>query len=306
MLKGIDVSEHQGVIDWNKVKDHIDFAILRAGWGNNHIDKQFKRNISECNRLGIPVGAYWFNYALSPEMAKKEASFLLDAVKDYRIEYPLFCDWEEDSKRYAEQEGVRITKRLCTDIVKAFLSEIESANYWAANYANPNFINNYFYQSELERYSLWIAWYGVSESIAKKYGCEMWQYSENGSIPGIDTNSVDMNYDYIDFGKAIRDKGINHLGNSKLVSKTPKHRYDNEYQEHGTCTVAVDSLRIRSNPSLDASIEGSYSKGEEVLYNYVIDNDGYRWIRWIGATSGEYRYMAVRDLRTGKRLGHCV
>ena len=63
MLKGIDVSEHQGTIDWNQVKGNIDFAILRAGYGNNNIDKQFIRNICECNRLGIPVGIYWFSYA---------------------------------------------------------------------------------------------------------------------------------------------------------------------------------------------------------------------------------------------------
>ncbi|WP_024614700.1 GH25 family lysozyme [Clostridium sp. Ade.TY] len=304
MLKGIDVSEHQGVIDWNKVKDHVDFAILRAGWGNNHIDKQFIRNIKECNRLNIPCGAYWFSYALNADMAKREARFLLDAVKSYRIEYPLFCDWEGDSKRYAEQEGINITKRLCTDIAKAFLSEIEGAGYWASNYANPNFINNYFYQSELERYSLWLAWYGAKESQAKSYGCEMWQFTESGSIPGIGTNSVDINYDYRNFEKAIRDKGLNRLDNSKPVSRPSKTSYKLVPQT-GTCTIVVNKLNIREEPSTDSDIVGAYYEDEQVSYDYYVDNEGYRWISWIGA-SGKRRYMAVRVLDTNKRYGKCV
>lgn len=302
MLKGIDVSEHQGVIDWNKVKDHIDFVILRAGWGNNHIDEQFIRNIKECNRLGIPVGAYWFSYALNPEMAKREARFLLDAVKNYRVEYPLFFDWEGDSERYANQEGINTTKRLRTDMVKAFCSEIESKDYWAGNYANPNFINNYFYQSELKRYSLWLAWYGASETSAKNYGCQIWQYSEGGSIPGIGTNSVDMNYEYRGFRQAIRESGLNHLDGSTPVSRPSELKL---VSQSGTCTVVVDELMIREKPSINSDAVGSYSRGESVNYDYYVDNEGYRWISWIGG-SGKRRYMAVRVLATNKKYGNCV
>lgn len=307
MLKGIDVSEHQGKINWEKVKDHIDFAILRAGFGRNNIDKQFLRNIKECNRLGIKVGVYWFSYAYTTEMAKQEARFCLDAIKDYKIEYPVCFDLEYDTRNYAEKNGVTLTKRLATDMAKAFLNEVEKSGYWAMNYANPDFIDSQFYQNELERYSLWIAWYGATEQEAKKYGCEMWQYSESGSVNGIGTNSVDVNYDYRNFAKAIRDKGLNHLGGQSQVNHSkPSNSYEKEYKETGICTIAVDELNIRSKPSLSASIEGSYSKGESVIYDYVVENDGYRWIRWTGSTSGEYRYMAVRDLRTNKRLGVCI
>ena len=86
MLKGIDVSEHQGVIDWTMVKGNVDFAMLRAGYGQNNIDKQFVRNIKECNRLNIPCGIYWFSYALNESMARQEAKYALAAVKDYRLE----------------------------------------------------------------------------------------------------------------------------------------------------------------------------------------------------------------------------
>lgn len=85
-------------------------------------------------------------------------------------------------------------------------------------------------------------------------------------------------------------------------------KYQKQYVEHGTCTVVCPSgLKIRTAPSTKTgSVVGIYNKGESVKYNYVIDNDGYRWIRWVGASSGKYRYMAVRNLKTNERMGHCV
>ena len=72
--KGIDVSRWQGTIDWEKVKaDGVEFAMLRAGYGQGNIDAQFERNAGECTRLGIPFGVYWFSYAYTPAMARREA-----------------------------------------------------------------------------------------------------------------------------------------------------------------------------------------------------------------------------------------
>ena len=203
MLKGIDVSEHQGVIDWNKVKDHIDFAILRTGYGRNNIDKQFIRNIEECNRLGIKVGVYWFSYALNVEMASKEAEYCLEAIKPYKINFPVIFDLEYDSFNYASKNGITLDKRTATDMVKAFLEKIESNGYIAVNYANPNFIEDEFYQEELEKYPLWLAWYGVTEESIKKYNPSIWQYSESGEIEGIEGKEVDMNYCYKEFPKVV-------------------------------------------------------------------------------------------------------
>lgn len=305
MLKGIDVSEHQGRINWEKVKNNgIQFAILRAGYGKNHIDRQFIRNIKECNRLGIPVGVYWFSYAYTVEMAKQEAKYVLEAIKPYRVEYPVFADIEYDTFNYAEKSGIDISKRLATDMVKAFCSEIEGAGYWAGNYANPDFINNKFYQDELKRYSLWLAWYGATENQAKKYGCQMWQHSEDGSIPGIGGSSVDMNYEYRGFREAIKKAGLNHLDNSKPVSKPSKPSLKLVHQ-NGECTIVVDKLNIREKPSTSSDIVGAYYRNEKVTYDYYVDNEGYRWISWIGA-SGKRRYMAVRVLSNNKKYGNCV
>ncbi|MEI2421018.1 GH25 family lysozyme, partial [Arthrospira platensis SPKY2] len=143
--------------NWEQVKDHVDFVMLRAGYGRNNIDKQFIRNIEECNRLGIPVGIYWFSYAWNEEMARNEAKYVLEAIKGYRVDYPISFDLEYDTLNYAKKNGVTIGKRLATDMINAFCSTIEQAGYKAMNYANPDFINNKFYNNEVN-YPLWLAW----------------------------------------------------------------------------------------------------------------------------------------------------
>ena len=298
MLKGIDVSEHQGVIDWNKVKDHVDFAMLRAGYGKNNIDKQFERNIKECNRLGIPVGIYWFSYAYTEDMARQEAKYALAAVKDYRLEYPISFDLEYDTLNYAKKNGVNIDKRLATNMVKAFCSEIEAAKYYAMNYTNQDFINNHFYFNEIERYCPWYAWYN-KELDRSNVG--MWQYSDKGTIPGIQGSSVDLDYARVDFAKDIKNRHLNNIDKSKPAPK-PSYKL---IPQNGKCTVIVDKLNIREEPSTSSKSVGSYNKGESVIYDYYVDNEGYRWISWIGV-SGKRRYMAVRVLSTNKKYGNCV
>ncbi|WP_195972973.1 GH25 family lysozyme [Clostridium thermobutyricum] len=197
MLKGIDVSEHQGTIDWNQVKGNIDFAILRAGYGSNNIDKQFIRNITECNRLGIRVGIYWFSYAYTINMARNEANFAVQAIKNYKIDLPIFFDFEYDSINYANKCGININQRLATDMVKAFCERIKELGYKPGNYSNQDFILNKFYNNELTQYPLWFAYYNQN----KNRDCMLWQYSENGRVPGINTDSVDMNYCYTNLGE---------------------------------------------------------------------------------------------------------
>ena len=260
MLKGIDISEHQGRIDWNKVKDHVDFVMLRAGYGRNNIDKQFIRNIEECNRLCIPVGIYWFSYAWNTEMARNEARYVLEAIKGYRVDYPISYDLEYDTLNYASKNGVTIGKRLATDMINAFCSTIEQAGYKAMNYANPDFINNKFYNNEVN-YPLWLAWYGVSEDRAKAYNPSMWQYSESGSIPGIGTNSVDMNYCYEDFLKK-----------------------DFTLDNATTCNVDTE-LNIRSKGNVNSNIVGKIPSGERFRIKWV-DSDylGWYYIEYKGVT----------------------
>lgn len=214
--KGIDVSYWQGTIDWEKVKAAgIEFAMIRAGYGNNNIDKQFVRNISECNRLGIPCGVYWFSYALNVEQARREAQHCLAAIKPYRVEYPVCFDFEYDSIRYAKEKGVTIGKALATAFVEAFCSEIEKAGYYAMNYANKDYLRNMFDMAKLSKYDLWYAFWS-SSCDRKDIG--IWQYTDKGKVPGINGN-VDMNYAFKDYPAIIRKAGLNGLGNKPMASK---------------------------------------------------------------------------------------
>lgn len=209
--KYIDVSTHQGTIDWDKVKGQVDGVIIRAGYGQNNIDAQFKRNISECNRLGIPCGVYWFSYAYTEEMARKEAKYCLAAIQPYRVELPVCFDFEYDSVDYAKKQGVTISKALATKLVHAFCGAVETAGYYAMNYTNKDYLSKYFDDTTL-RYDLWLAAWPLKPDPAKppRSDCGIWQYTSKGKINGI-TGNVDTNYAYRDFPALIMGNGLNRL-----------------------------------------------------------------------------------------------
>lgn len=210
-MKYIDVSYAQKEIDWKQVKDHIDGAILRAGYGKNNVDAFFRKNAAECNRLGIPIGAYWFSYAYTPEMARHEAEHMLDAVEPYRMELPLAFDFEYASVQYAAKNGYEITKATATSMVFNFCAAIEAGGYWALYYANPDYLSRFFDASLTQRFGLWLACWPTGKINVEQppRKCAIWQWGSS-EIPGI-TGKVDTNEAYTDFAKVIREQGINHL-----------------------------------------------------------------------------------------------
>jgi GH25 family lysozyme M1 (1,4-beta-N-acetylmuramidase) len=215
MFKGIDVSYVQGEIDWDKVKSQIDFAIIRAGYGQGNIDAYAKRNLAECNRLNIPCGVFWFSYALSIEMAKKEALFTLDLIKNYRLELPVYFDFEYDSVRYAKQMGVNPTKELINQINDAFCTLIQDNDYYAGIYTNSDYVRNTMSKDLLKKFDVWFAHYFVDKCDYPN--CHLWQYADNLAIDGIKGN-VDGNYAYIDFPAIIKQAGLNHLQELKTMT----------------------------------------------------------------------------------------
>lgn len=195
-LKGIDVSQWQGNIDWQKVKGAgVQFAMLRAGYGQNNLDTKFHRNAQGAATAGIPVGLYWFSYALNVEMARKEAQYAVELAKKYKITWPIAYDLEYDTVSYAAKNGITITKSLATQMAIAFCEEIKHLGYIPMVYTNLDYLNRYFDRSKLP-YDLWYAQYASTASVMDK---EIWQYSSKGSVPGIAGN-VDMNHGYKDYG----------------------------------------------------------------------------------------------------------
>lgn len=195
---GIDVSAHNGVIDWDAVKSQIDFAILRAGYGQKIVDIYFDRNATACTRLKIPFGMYWYSYAYNAEMAKCEADYICDLADEYKPQYPICFDYEYDSDEYAKKHGIEITKELRIEIAKAFLERVEARGYYAVIYSNPDYLNKGF--SELiSRYDLWLAhWKGTEPSQT----CGMWQSGSTDTIAGI-SSKVDTDFAYKDYPTII-------------------------------------------------------------------------------------------------------
>lgn len=208
---GIDVSKHQGNISWGDVKEHIDFVIIRAGYGKNNIDEKAEYNVKECVRLGIPFGLYWFSYAYTEEMARNEAKYLLQFIKDYVPLYPLYFDFEYDSEKYAKKNGVTVTNELLRKMATAFCEELENAGYYAGIYANNDYAVNKYGNEIFKKYDIWFARWGVENPGRATH---LWQYTDQGKINGIPTK-VDKNYCYIDFPAIIKSKGLN--GYKKFV-----------------------------------------------------------------------------------------
>ena len=203
MKNGIDVSDHQGKIAWSKVK--TDFAILRAGYGKyiSQKDEQFEANYSGSKEAGIPVGAYWYSYAMTPEEAKQEAEIFLEVLKGKQLEYPVFLDLEE-------QKQLALGKDKVSAIIAAFLERVESAGYWVGLYMSANPLTNLVTDTIKKRYSVWVANVGVSKpAYSGSYG--IWQYSWKGKLDGI-TGDVDLDYSYVDYPSQIKAKGLNGYG----------------------------------------------------------------------------------------------
>ena len=199
---GIDVSEWQGKVDWEKAKNHIDFAIIRLGYGQNTVDSEARRNISECNRLGIPYGVYWFSYAYSVERAKSEARNALVRLKelDGKLDYPFWFDWEYDSRNHAEKLGYTVDDALLRDMAWAFCSVVENAGYYAGIYANYDYAENHYGADIFRRFDLW---YAYPNSSCDR-DVNLWQYSAVVQVAGIN-GAVDMNRCGIDYPGIIAD-----------------------------------------------------------------------------------------------------
>ena len=214
-IHGIDVSGHQGNIDWRKVKaSGIQFAMLRAGYGANTVDSEFERNAHGCMEEGIPFGVYWFSYAYTPEMARREAEKCISVIREYKVQYPVCYDFEYDSVRYARQNGVRVTRTLATRLVEAFCGRVEELGYFAMYYSNLDYLERMFAPELRGKYALWYARYA---SAPGETGIGMWQYRDNGRVDGIRGN-VDMDIAYKDFARVISGEGLNHL---KRPESTP-------------------------------------------------------------------------------------
>lgn len=198
---GIDVSEHDGEIDWAQVKAAgVDFAMVRAGYrgygqGTLNLDNYFLANVSGAYAAGIKVGVYFFSQAITAEEATEEAEYVISSLSSLNVTlaYPIVFDEEPISDgNEARTDGLSAEQYNANAV--AFCKRVEEAGYSAMVYGNQHDLAKFDLDGDLASYPVWYAEYGVNRPTAD-VDLTIWQYSESGSIPGITTSDGQVDLD---------------------------------------------------------------------------------------------------------------
>ena len=203
--KGIDLSEHNGIVNFDKLKTSgIDFVLLRAGYGSANLypeqyDAKFEEYYRKAKAAGLGVGAYWYSYAENADMAADEATSFLAALKGKQFDYPVYIDLEED--KIADQLG----KTEYSNVAAKILSTVERNGYWVGIYASLYYLSNRLDMSKLSRYAVWCAQWN-NECQYENAG--IWQYTNEHRVNGV-VGKVDADYAYYDYPSQIKAKGLN-------------------------------------------------------------------------------------------------
>ncbi len=191
---GIDISEFQGEIDWEQVKQaDIDFAFIRVGYrtygdGIVTYDSAFQRNLEGAQKAGIKVGAYFYSQATNADEAVEEADAVIDALAPYNITYPVVYDWEIVHTDSARTDDVSV--EALADCCVAFCERVKDSGYTPMVYQNTGTAMHKLDLPRIKDYDFWLAEYADKPSYY--YDFKIWQYSNTGHIPGIE-GDVDLN-----------------------------------------------------------------------------------------------------------------
>ena len=181
IAKGIDISYHNGTINWDKVKNSdVDFVIIRCGYGDNYTsqdDKKWLENVQACESRGIPYGVYIYSYAENVAQAQSEADHVLRLIRGHKLSYPVFYDLEDEptTGRHTNQEILNMTRTFCT--------AIQNAGYNVGVYANKYWFTSKLTDSYYDTLPKWVAQYNSKCTYAKEY--MMWQCADDGKVNGI-------------------------------------------------------------------------------------------------------------------------
>ena len=192
-MKGIDVSKHNGAVDWDKVaRAGIGFAIVRAGYGKTYVDPWFERHFAGAKAAGLRVGAYHYSYALTPADARAEARHLMDVLGGRETDMPLWFDME-DADGYKKKHGFAFTRANISAITQAFVDTIRASGRKCGVYASKSWFENYI---KVDADAVWLAQWASKPTFAGHY--DVWQNSDAGTVPGV-TGRVDTNVLYTRF-----------------------------------------------------------------------------------------------------------
>lgn len=278
----IDVSEWQGDIDWAKAKaDGVEGVIIRLGYGEgNNADKKAQRNISECKRLGIPFGIYWYSYADTPSLAEEEGADVVTKLKQFGVNlsdlaYPVYYDLE---KWTWEGHQPPTDPNVYNNIVNNWYSALQSAGYKNLGvYSYTSYLRGPLKHADIYAKTAWVAQYGARMGFDSfPTNSRGWQYTSSGKVDGISGN-VDMNAfgnkEYVNGGYWVTKNGQKYWRDSDGSLARSKEIYDPEsnawYWIDSDGTMAHDKdVYLRSNGGkwVRYDSNGHMVKGEDYRY----------------------------------------
>ncbi|MCC3867427.1 GH25 family lysozyme [Terrisporobacter mayombei] len=328
-IKGIDVSYHQGDIDWEKVKNSgVKFAIIRAGNGTTE-DIKFKANIEGALNAGIEVGIYWFSNAYTVNSVKDEAQKCIEVISPYKNElsFPVFFDYEEYTIKSAQDNKVNLSLSSVSNICETFLSKLKSNGYKCGIYTNKTVSKFYLSDNLRNYYDFWIAQYSDKCNYWGKY--IMWQYSQSGKVDGISGN-VDLNYYYksnpINISKTTIDSISNQKYTGSKISPNISIKYNNKalvknkdytvsFEDNtsiGTATATIKgkgnytgtkkiTFKIVPKTVTNTKISSTTSSSIKLSWSKVSNADGYRIYR---SNSKNGTYTKIKDITKNSTLSY--
>ena len=200
---GIDISVWQNGFNFDKAKEEgVEFVILRGAYSTNE-DKCFEDFYKQCNKKGLPVGAYHYSMAKTVKEAENEANLMISILKGKQLEYPIYLDVEDKTQ-------AKLGKDLLTSIIKTYCDKLEKEGYYVGIYSTYSYLNSYTHINELSKYDKWIAQWSKKCTCKIDYG--MWQFG--GETNMIRSNKIagvvcDQDYAYKDYPSIIKNAGLN-------------------------------------------------------------------------------------------------
>jgi len=288
----IDLSYWNEINSWDKIADAVDGVILRIGYRGTanrviYYDNMFDSSYTSAKNKGLHVGCYFFSAALTPDEAVEEADFVIGKLKEYKckMDMPIYFDMETDGQ-------VALSQSDCTAVARAFCDRVTESGYFAGIYCNKYFARDELFASQLSDITFWIAEYNNSCTYTTgPYG--MWQYSERGSVPGIN-GYVDMNYCYCDYPTYIAKRGLNGYPvttsepkptysvkslngvkvntTSKVISRVPAKltadKFKSTYLTYSSNVTVVFDKTVSGNIATGTTV--TFKNGSTVLATYTI------------------------------------
>lgn len=199
---GIDVSFYQGDIDFNSVKqDGYSFVILRAGITGDGVDSRFEQYYNDALSAGLDIGCYYYTYSTTVEGISADADELLEIIDGKTFNYPVFLDFEEEACMSADMIDTN------TEMINTFCNKIKQGGYYPGVYTSSSVYNNYLETISLcSTWDFWVASYEDYTYVSDEYHNDfsMWQYSNAGSVSGINAD-VDLDVSYVDYPDVIKE-----------------------------------------------------------------------------------------------------